>query len=128
MRKFRKDSPPPYYAVVYHWTPAPGTDGGQFEEASDIMVGLAAAEPGFLGIEQGADDDGAPFTVCYWNNAAAIRRWRASAAERIPARLSPEQLIGPTGCLWPWLNDVREAQVRREPAFEVAYDDQKRVA
>ncbi len=128
MRKFGNSSRPPYYAVVYHWSPLPGTDGGQYEEASDIMVGLAAAEPGFLGIEQGADDDSVPFTICYWNNAAAIRRWRASAAERIPARLKPEQLIGPTGYLWPWLNDVREAQVRREPAFQVAYDDHQRVA
>ena len=119
---------PPYYAIVHHAPVSDGIDAGQFIDAAEILIGLAAAEPGFLGIEEGLDDDGRTFTVCYWDAPTAIRRWRRDAAERIPARLTPDDVIGPTGCLWPWLEDVRQAQTRRESPFEVPYDTERQVA
>lgn len=65
---------PPYYAVIFTSlrTPEPG-DG--YAETAARMVELAAAQPGFLGVESARD--GLGITVSYWTDEAAIAGWRA---------------------------------------------------
>lgn len=113
---------PPYYAVLIH-RPSPETDARLHLETLERLVGVAAAEPSFLGIEDTADGTGERFTVCYWQEAAALRRWHQDALRFLPAGMAAEALIGPTGCFWPWLTSIQEAQSRRQPGFEMpAYE------
>lgn len=107
---------PPYYAILVH-RPAVGTDAALHADAVERLVGLAAAEPSFLGIDEVEDEWGESFTVCYWREAAGLRRWLRDVPDRLPMGIAMETVVGPTGCLWPWLRDVQEAQVRRAPAF-----------
>ena len=62
MAKFNPRRDPPYYAVINRTTP-PGLDVGQYLDAGEQMIGLAATEPGFLGIEDVTDPEGLPYTV-----------------------------------------------------------------
>ena len=64
MAKFDPRRDPPYFAVINRTTPD-GIDAGQFMDAGEKMIGLAAAEPGFLGIEEVTDESGNAYTVCY---------------------------------------------------------------
>ncbi len=119
---------PPYYAVVSR-SPRPGVDAGQFLDAGEMLVGLAAAEPGFLGVEYMDDPNGSgAYTVCYWDRPHAIQSWRNYAAERIPVRIQIDDIVCHEGCLWPWLHDVFDAVNRRDEETIVRFPDQKAVA
>jgi heme-degrading monooxygenase HmoA len=50
-----------------------------YEEMSERMVELAAAQPGFVGIESARGSDGMGLTVSYWESLEAIRAWKAQA-------------------------------------------------
>jgi hypothetical protein len=113
---------PPYYAVLQH-RPAPGVDVMLHLDAVERLVGLAASEPSFLGVEDVEDEWGESFTICYWREAAALRRWLRDAPDRLPMEIAMESAVGATGCLWPWLRDVQEAQVRRPPTFPMPAEE-----
>lgn len=118
---------PPYYAILLH-RPAPAADPELHVETVERLIGLAAVEPGFLGIEDAEDDLGESFTVCYWLDVRSLRRWQDDAPKRVPETLPLCSVIGATGCLWPWLNDVREAELRRPPRHAVPMYDTPAVA
>ncbi len=111
---------PPYFAVLNRTAPK-GVDAGQYLDAGEMMIGLAAAEPGFLGIEE-IIRDGAKYTVCYWDRASAIQQWRKSVAQRVPARVDADSIVCHEGCLWPWLADAFDAVQRAERSNVVEYD------
>jgi heme-degrading monooxygenase HmoA len=68
---------PPYYAVIFS---AQRHDGDQgYAAAAQRMVELAAAQPGYLGIEHARDADGFGITVSYWDSEAAIAAWKRHA-------------------------------------------------
>ena len=67
--------PPPYYAVIFTSTRTGDNEG--YAEAAARMVELAAAQPGFLGIESARE--GVGITVSYWESEEAIRGWHANA-------------------------------------------------
>lgn len=114
---------PPYYAVLQH-RPAAGVDDVMLHlDAVERLVGLAASEPSFLGVEDVENEWGESFTICYWREAAALRRWLRDASDRLPMGITMESVVGATGCLWPWLRDVQEAQVRRPPAFSMPAEE-----
>jgi heme-degrading monooxygenase HmoA len=73
--------PPPYYAVVFsslHTHSDP-----EYGRTADRMVELAAAQPGFLGVESTRGPDGFGITVSYWADLQAIAAWRAHAEHRL---------------------------------------------
>lgn len=124
MSKFDPRRDPPYYAVI-SMAPPPGVDAGQFLDAGQRLIGMAAAEPGFLGIEETSGPDGTPYTVCYWSRPTALSRWRSDLANHVPPKIDPDSLVCFEGCLWHWLADVFEAiaRVDRSDKIAVAYDD-----
>ena len=81
---------PPYYAVVFTSLRTPGDVDG-YAAAAERMVELAAAVPGFLGIESVRGDDRVGITVSYWASEEAIRTWYANAEHRLAQRLGREK-------------------------------------
>lgn len=76
---------PPYYAVIFcsQRTDAAPDDG--YGPMADRMVALAAAQPGYLGVESARGEDGLGITVSYWRGLEDIRAWRA-VTEHVAAR------------------------------------------
>ena len=80
------DTPtPPYYAVVFTSLRTDRDDEGYAVTAAR-MVELAAAQPGFLGLESARGADGVGITVSYWESREAIRRWRDHAEHLLAQR------------------------------------------
>jgi len=50
---------------------------------AERVLELAAAEPGFLGIESVHDADGQGVTVSYWQTLEAIHAWGSHAEHRV---------------------------------------------
>ncbi|SDJ01290.1 Heme-degrading monooxygenase HmoA [Pseudomonas delhiensis] len=99
---------PPYYAVIFTSLRTPLEAG--YAEAAERMVELAAAQPGFLGVESARGEDGLGITVSYWKDEDSIRRWREHAEHRL-ARDAGRQN-------WYERFAVRVAKVERAYGFE----------
>lgn len=72
---------PPYYAVIFSSRRSEGDQG--YDQTAARMVELAAAQPGFLGIESARDAEGFGITVSYWASEEAIAAWKAQAEHRL---------------------------------------------
>jgi heme-degrading monooxygenase HmoA len=72
---------PPYYAVIFSSLRTAGENG--YGVTADRMVELAAAQPGFLGVESTRGADGFGITVSYWENMDAIRQWKAHVEHQL---------------------------------------------
>jgi heme-degrading monooxygenase HmoA len=72
---------PPYYAVIFTSQRTPA-DGG-YGAMADRMVALAAAQPGYLGVESSRDAAGLGITVSYWRTAEDIAAWRRHAEHQV---------------------------------------------
>ena len=75
---------PPYYAVIFASIATDDTDG--YDAAATRMIELAAAMPGFLGVDSASERtgaDGIGLTVSYWESEAAIAAWKADAEHSI---------------------------------------------
>ncbi len=95
--------PPPYYCVAFSSQRGEGDHG--YDAMAERMTELAAAQPGFLGIESARDADGFGITVSYWQSLEAIAAWRAQAEHRIAQQ---------TGiALWYEHYELRIARVER---------------
>ncbi|MBY9082351.1 antibiotic biosynthesis monooxygenase [Paenibacillus sp. HN-1] len=70
---------PPYYAVIFTSERSAGDDG--YAEMADEMVKLAAAHPGFLGVESARE--GVGITVSYWESLEAIHNWKQNERHMI---------------------------------------------
>lgn len=51
-------------------------DDAGYARAAHAMVALAAAQPGYAGIESVRGDDGVGITISYWTDEAAAAAWR----------------------------------------------------
>jgi len=93
---------PPYYAVIFTSIRTAGDSG--YAAMADHMVKLAAAEPGFLGIESAREELG--ISVSYWADLESIRRWKQNLEHREAQRLGREA----------WYSEyrVRIARVERD--------------
>lgn len=80
---FAKTLAPPYYSVIFTSQRRVAEDDGGYETMAGRMVELAAAQPGFLGIESVRNVDGFGITVSYWESLAAIDAWKANAEHRV---------------------------------------------
>lgn len=63
----------PHYAVIFTSRRTDADDTG-YMAAADRMMELAAAMPGFLGVDSARSDIG--ITVSYWSSLDAIAAWR----------------------------------------------------
>ena len=80
----------PYYAAIFTSRRADGSGDG-YAEMAERMEELAAAQPGYLGIEHARGDDGIGITVSYWRSLEDIRAWKAVAEHRLAQRLGRER-------------------------------------
>jgi len=69
---------PPYYAVIFTSVRTAGDNG--YSATAQAMVDLAAAQPGFLGLESARQEIG--ITVSYWQSEAAILAWKNQVDHR----------------------------------------------
>ena len=67
--------PPGAVAVIFS-SRRNGVDPAGYDAAAAAMDRLAAAQPGYLGIESARDADGFGITVSYWADEARARAWR----------------------------------------------------
>ena len=100
---------PPYYAVIFTSLRTEGDDLGYGEMAAE-MERLAAAQPGYLGIEAARGGDGAGITVSYWRDLDAIAAWKRQVDHVDAQRHGRER--------WYARYRVRIARVERDYAFE----------
>ncbi|MNM87225.1 hypothetical protein D3C81_994000 [compost metagenome] len=70
---------PPYYAVIFTSERSDGDNG--YGEMAEEMVKLAAAQPGFLGVESARE--GVGITVSYWESLEAIHNWKQNERHMI---------------------------------------------
>jgi heme-degrading monooxygenase HmoA len=97
---------PPYYAVIFTSLRTEGDHG--YAEMAARMVELAAAQPGFLGVESARD--GLGITVSYWESLEAIRAWHEHAEHRVAQRRGYER--------WYQTFKTRVCKVERDYGFE----------
>lgn len=93
---------PPYTAVIFTSLRTEGDHG--YAATAAAMDTLAAAQPGYLGIESARE--GVGITVSYWRDDDAARAWKQVAAHLVAQRRGREI----------WYRDyrVRVATVRRD--------------
>lgn len=82
-----KTPPPPYYAVIFTSLRTEVDEG--YGDMADRMVELAAAQPGFLGVESARS--GLGITVSYWESLEAIRHWKMNSEHLIAQQLGRKQ-------------------------------------
>lgn len=97
---------PPYYAVIFT-SLRTEVDSG-YDETAERMLQLAAAQPGFLGVESARETLG--ITVSYWKDLDAIRAWHAQAEHRIAQQKGRE--------IWYKSFTTRIARVERDYSFD----------
>ena len=105
----RIDAEPPYYAVIFT-SLRPSGDDEAYGEAAARMMELAAAMPGYLGVESARDADGTGITVSYWRDLDAIRAWKRDAEHMEAQRLGRLR--------WYDRYSLRVAKVERDYLFE----------
>jgi heme-degrading monooxygenase HmoA len=95
----------PYYAVIF--TSEQTADTAGYEAMAARMLELAAAQPGYLGIESARS--GLGITVSYWRDLDAIARWQKHAEHLVAQRLGREK--------WYQHYTLRVARVEQEWSF-----------
>ena len=69
---------PPYYAVLFTSVRTRAEDD-EYNRTATRMIELAAAQPGFLGIEHARGAEGLGITISYWDSVENIRLWQQHA-------------------------------------------------
>jgi heme-degrading monooxygenase HmoA len=98
---------PPYTAVIFTSTRTDRDsldDDDGYGAMANCMVEMAAAQPGFLGVESAREEVG--ITVSYWRDDDAARAWKQVAEHRVAQQLGQSH----------WYRDyrVRVATVHRD--------------
>ena len=96
--------PPPYYAVSFSSLRTEIDEG--YAAMTNLMVELAAQQPGFLGVETARD--GLGLTVSYWESEDSIAAWKANLKHAAAQRLGREK--------WYEAYSVRVCRVERDYA------------
>lgn len=81
---------PPYYAVIFS-SVRRAEPGDGYAEAAARMEELAAAQPGFLGVESARGADGFGITVSYWATADDVTAWGRHAEHLLAQRFGRER-------------------------------------
>lgn len=86
-------------------------DAGLYSEAISTLVSSATLRSSFLGFTSDVDSYEAPITVVYWTTHNAMTDWLKNTKDLLPYRIRLDSCLGPSGCLWPWLNRLDEHDV-----------------
>jgi heme-degrading monooxygenase HmoA len=70
----------PYFAVIFSSQRRDADPA--YDRMADLMVELASAQPGFLGVESARGTDGFGITVSYWRSPEDIAAWKAHTQHR----------------------------------------------
>jgi len=97
-----KDLPHPFFATMWEQAPA-RIDAGLYSEGMSTLISLAHIDPDFLGYTIELNDDGLGIYTCHWKTYDALFVWLEKGKSLLPARLSLDECLIRTGCLWPWL-------------------------
>jgi len=81
--------PPPYYAVIFTSELSASSEG--YSELAGRMLALAAAQPGYLGVESVRDSTGLGITVSYWRSLPDIAAWKRHAEHQVAQQLGKSQ-------------------------------------
>ena len=65
-------------------------DDAAYDAMATEMATLAAAQPGFRGLESARRPDGFGITVSYWADEASVVAWKANAAHLVAQRRGQE--------------------------------------
>jgi len=95
---------PPYYAVIFTSIKSNELDG--YEEMSVLMFELAAAQPGYLGVESAPG-----ITISYWKDEMSILHWKQHADHRLAQIKGREQ--------WYLAYTTRVCKVERDYSFKL---------
>ncbi len=98
---------PPYYAVIFSSLRS-RDDGRDYSQMAERMVELAAAQPGFLGLDSARGDDRFGITVSYWRSLEAIAAWKENAEHQEARRRGRED----------WYESFRLHIAKVERAYE----------
>jgi heme-degrading monooxygenase HmoA len=80
-------TPTPPYVVVIFSSIRTVDDGDGYAAMAEEMDRLAAAQPGYLGVESARDLDGFGLTASYWTDELAARAWKGVAEHAVAQRL-----------------------------------------
>lgn len=89
MSRFAPLPDPPYYAVIFASQRRDGDHG--YMAMTARMESLAAAQPGYLGIESTRDADGFGITVSYWVDETSLRAWKTVAEHALAQKLGKDR-------------------------------------
>lgn len=89
MSRFASLPDPPYYAVIFTAQRTAVEDG--YGAMADLMVELAALQPGYIGVESTRDTDGLGITVSYWADEASLLAWKEVAKHALAQKLGKER-------------------------------------
>lgn len=106
---FKKHPKPPYYAVIF-CSEIDQDEAEKYGRMSEKMNRLAARQPGFLGLDETARDNGLGLNISYWKDEASIKAWKENA-EHIIARQTGRRKW------YKWFH-LRVARVERSYSFE----------
>lgn len=98
----------PYYAVIFT-SQRTDTDPAGYAATADRMLELAAAQPGYLGVEDARDTDGVGITVSYWQDLPSIRSWREQSEHLVAQQHGRDKW-------YKWFR-LRVCRVERESTF-----------
>lgn len=84
------DLPSGCVAVIFSSIRTAG-DADAYGATAQRMVELAAAMPGYLGIESARGSDGLGITVSYWRDEGSVRAWQRHAEHLEAQRLGRER-------------------------------------
>lgn len=96
----------PYYAVIFTSLRTAGDNG--YGGMAEAMARLAAAQPGYLGVESAREEVG--ITVSYWDSLDAIAAWKRDAAHLVAQQTGRDD--------WYASYRVRICRVEREYGFD----------
>ena len=80
-RRCQRLPEPPYIAVIFTAVRA-AREGDGYAEVAARMETLAAAQPGYLGLEAARDPDGFGQTVSYWRTREDATAWKQIVEHR----------------------------------------------
>jgi heme-degrading monooxygenase HmoA len=98
---------PPYYAVIFTSIRTPD-DGEGYGRMADLMLELAAAQPGVLGADSAREAVG--ITVSYWRDLESIVAWKRNAEHVVAQRTGRAN--------WYECYTTRIAKVERDYSFQ----------
>lgn len=89
MSRFAPLPDPPYWAVIFT-AQRTAIDHG-YGAMAERMEELAAAQPGYIGIESTRDEAGLGITVSYWRDEAALKNWKQVAEHLLAQKLGKQR-------------------------------------